>query len=70
MFAFGNLSLKRACCLVWSHESTRSIQSNQDITSYTCRQMNLSFKVKFDSNRQSGSFQVAFVVDRASEEVA
>lgn len=48
---------------------TSLIKTHEDITPNTSREMNLSFQVKLDTDRQRSSLQVAIVVDGALEEV-
>lgn len=49
---------------------TSLIKTNEDVTPNTGREMNFSFQVELDTNSQSGTLQVAVVVDGALEQVA
>lgn len=48
---------------------TSLIKTNKDVTPNTGREMNFSFQVELNTNSQSGTLQVAVVVDGALEQV-
>lgn len=48
---------------------TSLIKTNKDVTPNTGREMNFSFQIELDTNSQSGTLQVAVVVDGALEQI-